>query len=135
MDWTDRHCRYFHHLLTRHARLSTEVVTTRALLHGDVPRHFDFNAAELQLGAHALPDRAAEPRLDPICVLVPERVCQRVQRGVVLAHQCQRGTQDLGTALLGFVVSHGFGCSLSRWFAAARGVQRQVSDAARQGPR
>ena len=38
MDWTDRHCRYFHRLLTRRAMLYTEMVTTGALLHGDVPR-------------------------------------------------------------------------------------------------
>jgi tRNA-dihydrouridine synthase A len=54
MDWTDRHCRYFHRLLTRHTRLYTEMVTTGALLHGDVPRHLDFNPQEhpvaLQLG-------------------------------------------------------------------------------------
>jgi tRNA-dihydrouridine synthase A len=54
MDWTDRHCRYLHRLLTRRTRLYTEMVTTGALLHGDVPRHFDFNAEEhplaLQLG-------------------------------------------------------------------------------------
>jgi tRNA-dihydrouridine synthase A len=54
MDWTDRHCRYFHRLITRRTRLYTEMVTTGALLHGDVPRHLDFNAEEhplaLQLG-------------------------------------------------------------------------------------
>ena len=54
MDWTDRHCRYFHRLLSRHALLYTEMVTTGALMHGDVPRHLDFNAQEhpvaLQLG-------------------------------------------------------------------------------------
>ena len=54
MDWTDRHCRYFHRLLSRHALLYTEMVTTGALIHGDVPRHLDFNAEEhpvaLQLG-------------------------------------------------------------------------------------
>jgi tRNA-dihydrouridine synthase A len=54
MDWTDRHCRYFHRLLSRHALLYTEMVTTGALVHGDVPRHLDFNAEEhpvaLQLG-------------------------------------------------------------------------------------
>ena len=38
MDWTDRHCRFFHRLLTRRARLYTEMVTTGALLHGDVAR-------------------------------------------------------------------------------------------------
>jgi tRNA-dihydrouridine synthase A len=54
MDWTDRHCRYFHRLLTRRTRLYTEMVTTGALLHGNVPRHLDFNPEEhpvaLQLG-------------------------------------------------------------------------------------
>ena len=54
MDWTDRHCRYFHRLLTRKALLYTEMVTTGALVHGDVPRHLDFHAQEhrvaLQLG-------------------------------------------------------------------------------------
>ena len=54
MDWTDRHCRYFHRLLSPDARLYTEMVTTGALLHGDVPRHLDFDDAEhpvaLQLG-------------------------------------------------------------------------------------
>jgi tRNA-dihydrouridine synthase A len=54
MDWTDRHCRYFHRLLSRHALLYTEMMTTGALIHGDVPRHLDFDAEEhpvaLQLG-------------------------------------------------------------------------------------
>ena len=46
MDWTDRHCRYFHRLLSRHALLYTEMVTTGALIHGDQPRHLDFDPAE-----------------------------------------------------------------------------------------
>lgn len=54
MDWTDRHCRYFHRQVAPEARLYTEMVTTGALVHGDVPRHLDFDAAErpvaLQLG-------------------------------------------------------------------------------------
>lgn len=49
LDWTDRHCRYFHRLLSRHALLYTEMVTTGALIHGDRARHLDFNAAELPL--------------------------------------------------------------------------------------
>jgi tRNA-dihydrouridine synthase A len=67
MDWTDRHCRYFHRLITRHTRLYTEMVTTGALLHGDVPRHLDFDAAEhpvaLQLGGSEPGDLAACARL------------------------------------------------------------------------
>ena len=62
MDWTDRHCRYLHRLLTRHTRLYTEMVTTGALLHGDVPRHLDFNDEEhpvaLQLGGSEPADLA-----------------------------------------------------------------------------
>ena len=54
MDWTDHHCRYLHRLLSRHTLLYTEMVTTGALIHGDVPRHLRFNAEEhpvaLQLG-------------------------------------------------------------------------------------
>ena len=65
MDWTDRHCRYFHRLLTRRTRLYTEMVTTGALLHGDVPRHLDFNPEEhpvaLQLGGSE-PDDLARMR-------------------------------------------------------------------------
>jgi tRNA-dihydrouridine synthase A len=67
MDWTDRHCRYFHRLLTRHTLLYTEMVTTGALLHGDVPRHLDFNPEEhpvaLQLGGSEPEDLAACARL------------------------------------------------------------------------
>jgi tRNA-dihydrouridine synthase A len=63
MDWTDRHCRYFHRLISPHARLYTEMVTTGALLHGDVERHLRFNAEEhpvaLQLGGSE-PDDLAE---------------------------------------------------------------------------
>jgi tRNA-dihydrouridine synthase A len=67
MDWTDRHCRYFHRLITRRTRLYTEMVTTGALLHGDVPRHLDFNAEEhplaLQLGGSEPQDLATCARL------------------------------------------------------------------------
>ena len=62
MDWTDRHCRYFHRLITRRTRLYTEMVTTGALLHGDQPRHLDFDPAEhpvaLQLGGSEPEDLA-----------------------------------------------------------------------------
>ena len=67
MDWTDRHCRYFHRLLTRHTRLYTEMVTTGALLHGEVARHLSFNDEEhpvaLQLGGSEAPDLAACAKL------------------------------------------------------------------------
>jgi tRNA-dihydrouridine synthase A len=54
MDWTDRHCRYFLRQVSSRARLYTEMITTGALLHGDVERHLAFSKAEhpvaLQLG-------------------------------------------------------------------------------------
>jgi tRNA-dihydrouridine synthase A len=67
MDWTDRHCRRFHREITRHSWLYTEMVTTGALLHGDVPRHLDFNDEEhpvaLQLGGSEPADLAASAKL------------------------------------------------------------------------
>src|SRR5258706_12926615 len=54
MDWTDRHCRVFHRLMTRRARLYTEMLTTGAILHGDRRRLLGFDLSEhpvaLQLG-------------------------------------------------------------------------------------
>jgi len=46
MDWTDRHCRYFHRLISHHALLYTEMVTTGALVHGDHQRFLQFNPEE-----------------------------------------------------------------------------------------
>ena len=54
MDWTDRHCRYFHRLLSRHTLLYTEMITTGAVLHGDRSRLLAYDPVEhpvaLQLG-------------------------------------------------------------------------------------
>jgi len=54
MDWTDRHCRFFHRILSRHAVLYTEMVTADAVIHGDRDRLLGFSSAEhpvaLQLG-------------------------------------------------------------------------------------
>jgi tRNA-dihydrouridine synthase A len=54
MEWTDRHCRFFHRLLTRRALIYTEMITTGAVLHGDRARLLGFDPAEhpvaLQLG-------------------------------------------------------------------------------------
>src|ERR1043166_8590326 len=54
MEWTDRHCRFFHRLLTRRARLYTEMLGTGAVIHGDRARLLAFDAAEhplaVQLG-------------------------------------------------------------------------------------
>jgi len=71
MDWTDRHCRYFHRLLAPHARLYTEMVTTGAVLHGDRERLLGFDAAEhpvaLQLGGHEPLELAAAARIGADC--------------------------------------------------------------------
>ena len=81
MDWTDRHCRFFHRLLSQHTLLYTAMVTTGALRHGSVERHLRFNAEEhpvaLQLGgsepealAHSgiqvVPQALSQLRLAPI---------------------------------------------------------------------
>ena len=54
MDWTDRHCRYFHRQMSRHALLYTEMVTTPAVINGDQDRLLGFSDAEhpvaVQLG-------------------------------------------------------------------------------------
>ncbi len=54
MDWTDRHCRYLHRLMSRYTLLYTEMVTAPAIVHGDRDRLLGFNVAEqpvaLQLG-------------------------------------------------------------------------------------
>ncbi|WP_329605029.1 tRNA dihydrouridine(20/20a) synthase DusA [Undibacterium flavidum] len=62
MDWSDRHCRLFHRHISRHTWLYTEMVTTGAILYGDVARHLDFNQEEhpvaLQLGGSEPADLA-----------------------------------------------------------------------------
>ena len=67
MDWTDRHCRVFHRQITRHSWLYTEMVTTGALVYGDVARHLDFDELEhpvaLQLGGSDPQDLATSAKL------------------------------------------------------------------------
>ncbi|WP_374594756.1 tRNA dihydrouridine(20/20a) synthase DusA [Aquabacterium sp.] len=62
LDWTDRHCRYFHRLLSPHARLYTEMLTTGALVHGNMTRFLDYSEQEhpvaLQLGGSEPADLA-----------------------------------------------------------------------------
>lgn len=67
MDWTDRHCRFFHRQLTRHTLLYTEMVTTGAVLHGDRDHLLGYDEAEhpvaLQLGGSDLDDLAESVRI------------------------------------------------------------------------
>jgi len=69
LDWTDRHCRYFLRLISRHTLLYTEMVTTGALIHGDRERFLRFDPAEhpvaLQLGG-------SEPKDMAICARMGE---------------------------------------------------------------
>lgn len=102
MDWSDRHCRYFFRQLSPHAVVYTEMVTTGALLHGDVPRHLGFDEAEkpvaLQLGG-------SEPAELAVCAKLGENwgydeinlncgcPSERVQRGAFGA--CLMAEPDL----------------------------------------
>jgi tRNA-dihydrouridine synthase A len=67
MEWTDRHCRFFHRLLSRHTRLYTEMITTGAVLHGDRARLLGFNPEEhpvaIQLGGSDAKDLAASAKI------------------------------------------------------------------------
>ncbi len=112
MDWSDRHCRVFFRSLAPCAVVYSEMITTGALLHGDVPRHLDFDPAEhpvaLQLGG-------SEPDALAHCARLGERwgydeinlncgcPSERVQRGAFgaclmaepdLVADCVRAMQD-----------------------------------------
>ncbi|QWG20243.1 tRNA dihydrouridine(20/20a) synthase DusA [Bradyrhizobium sediminis] len=67
MDWTDRHCRVFHRLMTRRARLYTEMLTTGAIIHGDRARLLGFDQSEhpvaLQLGGSEPRDLATAAKI------------------------------------------------------------------------
>jgi tRNA-dihydrouridine synthase A len=67
MEWTDRHCRYFLRLLTKHTLLYTEMITTGALLRGDAPRFLRFDPAEhpvaIQLGGSEPNEMAQAARM------------------------------------------------------------------------
>ena len=67
MDWTDRHCRVFHRLMSRRARLYTEMLTTGAIIHGDRARLLGFDPSEhpvaLQLGGSEPADLATAAKI------------------------------------------------------------------------
>jgi tRNA-dihydrouridine synthase A len=145
MDWTDRHCRYFHRLLSRHALLYTEMMTTGALIHGDVPRHLDFNAEEhpvaLQLGgsdpaelAHAakLGERWGYDEINLNCGCPSERV-QRGSFGACLMAEPQL-VADCVKAMVDVVsvpvtVKHRIGIDKSESYEFVRDFVGTVSEA------
>jgi tRNA-dihydrouridine synthase A len=145
MDWTDRHCRYFHRRITQRTRLYTEMVTTGALLHGDVPRHLDFNDEEhplaLQLGGSEPADLAACARLaekwgyDEVnlnCGCPSERV-QRGSFGACLmaepelVRDCIKAMRD--AVDLPVTVKHRIGIDRSEDYAFVRDFVGTVSEA------
>src|SRR5438876_11534094 len=67
MEWTDRHCRFFHRLLTRRARIYTEMITTGAVLHAPRAPPMASDVAEqplaLQRGSRQPPQLAESPRI------------------------------------------------------------------------
>jgi tRNA-dihydrouridine synthase A len=147
MDWTDRHCRYFHRLITQRTRLYTEMVTTGALLHGDVPRHLVFNGEEhplaLQLGGSEPDDLAHcaklaqqwgydEVNLNCGCP------SPRVQRGAFgaclmneapLVAQCVRAMRDAVGDALPVTVKHRIGLGKDADIGFARDFIGTVAEA------
>ena len=145
MDWTDRHCRTFHRLLTKQTRLYTEMITTGALLHGDQPRHLDFNNEEhpvaLQLGGSEPADLAACAKLGALwgydeinlnCGCPSERV-QRGSFGACLMAEpklvadCVKAMVD--TVLIPVTVKHRIGIDKSESYDFVRDFVGTVADA------
>ena len=145
MDWTDRHCRYFHRLLSSRALLYTEMVTTGALIHGDVPRHLRHNVAEspvaLQLGGSEPADLAHCAKLgeqwgyDEInlnCGCPSERV-QRGSFGACLmaepqlVAECVRSMVDM--VRVPVTVKHRIGIDKSESYDLVRDFVGTVSEA------
>jgi tRNA-dihydrouridine synthase A len=147
MDWTDRHCRYFHRRITQRTRLYTEMVTTGALLHGDVPRHLDFDPAEhalaLQLGGSEPDELAACAKLaqqwgyDEInlnCGCPSERV-QRGSFGAclmaepALVRDCVAAMRDAVGGALPVTVKHRIGIDRGEHYGFVRDFVGTVAQA------
>jgi tRNA-dihydrouridine synthase A len=145
MDWTDRHCRSLHRLLSRHAWLYTEMVTTGALLHGNVARHLAFTPDEapvaLQLGGSEPDDLARSAKLgeqwgyDEInlnCGCPSERV-QRGAFGACLMNEpqlvadCVKAMRDAVSVPV--TVKHRIGVDAAEDYAFVRDFVGTVADA------
>jgi len=145
MDWTDRHCRYFLRLISRHARLYTEMITAPALMHGDLPRHLDFDPAEhplaLQLGgsdprelAHAarLGERWGYDEINLNCGCPSERVqtgsfgaCLMAEPALVA--ECVRAMRDV--VQVPVTVKHRIGLDHDERYAFVRDFVGTVAEA------
>ena len=145
MDWTDRHCRWFHRQLSRRARLYTEMVTTGALLHGDVARHLDFSRDEqpvaLQLGGSEPADLAHRAKLGERWGYSEINLncgcpSERVQRGAfgaclmaepALVADCVRAMRDAVSVPV--TVKHRIGIDRGEDYALVRDFVGAVADA------
>ena len=74
MEWTDRHCRFFHRLLTRRALLYTEMLTTGAVLHGDRARLLRFDPSEHRVALQLV---GSAPKALAQCASAPMPVSTR----------------------------------------------------------
>ncbi|CAM2151141.1 MULTISPECIES: tRNA dihydrouridine(20/20a) synthase DusA [Paraburkholderia] len=145
MDWTDRHCRSLHRFISRDTWLYTEMVTTGALLHGDVPRHLAFTPAEapvaLQLGGSEPGDLARAAKLgeqwgyDEInlnCGCPSERV-QRGAFGACLMNEpqlvadCVKAMRDVVSVPV--TVKHRIGVDAVEDYAFVRDFVGTIADA------
>jgi len=145
MDWSDRHYRYFMRQVAGEARVYTEMITTGALLHGDVERHLAFSNEEhpiaLQLGGSEPPDLVHGARLgerygyDEINLNIgcPS---ERVQRGAfgaclmaepALVARCVRAIQE--AVPLPVTVKHRIGIDALEDYAFVRDFVGAVSQA------
>ena len=145
MDWTDRHCRYFLRQVSSRAVLYTEMITTGALLHGDVERHLAFHPAEHPLGLQL---GGSEPAELASCARLGERYgydeinlnigcpSERVQRGAFgaclmaeprLVSECVNRIRD--EVKLPVTVKHRIGIDAVEAYSFVRDFVGTVSEA------
>ena len=145
MDWTDRHCRYFLRQVSSRAFLYTEMITTGALLHGDVERHLAFSKEEHPVGAQL---GGSEPEDLARCAKLVEQFgydevnlnlgcpSERVQRGAFgaclmaepeLVADCVRAMRE--AVSIPVTVKHRIGLDWVEDFSFLENFVRAVSDA------
>lgn len=145
LDWTDRHCRFLHRLLSKKALLYTEMVNAGAILHGGTERHLRFNAEEhpvaLQLGGSERDVLVRSARLGEVwgydeinlnCGCPSERV-QRGAFGACLMQEpalvadCIKAMQDV--VQVPVTVKHRIGIDKNEDYALVRDFVGTVADA------
>ena len=145
MDWTDRHCRYFLRRVSSGAFLYTEMITTGALLHGNVERHLAFSAEEHPVGAQL---GGSEPEDLAKCAKLVEQYgydevnlnigcpSERVQRGAFgaclmaepeLVADCVRAMQE--AVRIPVTVKHRLGINKEESYEFVAGFVEKVSKA------